>query len=84
MRPPQVDLPLTEQKCMPRGHCAQATTCARWLAKAAPGLAVGDFSGSQHGVFIQGHCAFYLPAAEHRRKPAAQQPTVHEAPGWLR
>ena len=52
--------------------------------QAAPGLAVSDFSGSQHGVFIQGHCAFYLPAAEHRRKPAAQQPTVHEAPGWLR
>lgn len=81
MRPPQVDLPLTEQKCMPRGHCAQATTCARWLVGLTPGRPVADLSLSP--LFVQGKCPRHLDPFSFRKGPAAPEPTVHDTPAGL-
>lgn len=84
MRAPEVELPAGEARCLPRGHCAQATVCARWLAKPVPGVPVGDFTGTQHGLFLQGKCLHCLPADAHRKRtPDAPQGRVHEAPKGL-
>lgn len=80
MRAPEVELPAGEARCLPRGHCAQATVCARWLAKPVPGVPVGDFTGTQHGLFLQGKCLHFLPADAHRKRAdSAPQGRVHEA-----
>lgn len=81
MQPPPVDLPPNEPKCMPKAHCAQATTCARWLIHYAPGRPVQDFTMSV--MFLQGRCGHHLPAAEHRKGATAPAPTVHDAPTGL-
>ena len=82
MRAPDVELPPGEGRCLPQKHCAQATVCARWLAKALPGIPAADWSHDPK--FVQGNCPRCLLASEHRKKPAGAGPRVHEAPGWLR
>ena len=85
MHAPEVELPAGEARCLPRGHCAQATVCARWLAKPAPGIPLDDFTGPQHGLFLQGKCSHCLPASEHRKQYGqAPVPRVHEAPQGMR
>lgn len=85
MQAPEVELPAGQARCLPRRHCAQATVCARWLAKRTQGIPVDDFTGGHHGAFVQGKCAHCLPAAEHLKKQrTAPEPRVHESPGWLR
>lgn len=83
MRAPEVELPVGQARCLPRGHCAQATVCARWLARPAPGVPVDDFTGGHHGLFVQGLCLYCLPAAQHRKQAQAPQGRVHEAPKGL-
>ena len=84
MHAPEVELPAGEARCLPRGHCAQATVCARWLAKPAPGLPLDDFTGPHHGVFVQGKCRHCLAATAHRKRaPDAPPPRAHEAPQGL-
>ena len=82
MQAPEVELPAGEARCLPRGHCAQATVCARWLARPQPGVPLGDFSTAM--LFRQGACPKFLRASEYRKQPAAAVPTVHEAPQGLR
>ena len=82
MQAPEVELPAGEARCLPRGHCAQAAVCARWLAKPAPGVPLGDYSTEM--LFRQGACPEYLRASEYRKRPTAAQPTVHDAPQGLR
>jgi len=81
MRPPQVDLPSTEQKCLPRGHCAQATTCARWLVVLTPGRLVDDMSLSPK--FVQGKCPQHLDPRDFHKAAPAPVPTVHDTPAGL-
>lgn len=82
MRAPEVELPSGESRCLPKGHCAQAVVCARWLAKPVPGVPVGDYT--VNGVFVQGRCLHCLPASAHRKRaPDAPQGRVHEAPEGL-
>lgn len=82
MQPPPVDLPPNEPKCLPKTHCSQATTCARWLIRYTPGRPVQDCTLTIG--FVQGKCGHFLAATEHRNGVAAPAPTVHEAPGWMK
>lgn len=83
MRAPEVELPAGQARCLPRGHCSQATVCARWLARPAPGIPLDDYTGIQHGTFVQGKCRYCLPAAEYRKRHDAPAPRVHDTPQGL-
>jgi len=60
--------------------CAQAETCARALAPHEPGREVRDFSTETRGP---GGACIWRVAPQYAGQ-SAQQPTVHDAPGWLR
>lgn len=84
MRPPECDLPPEEAKCLPHKHCAQATSCARWLIPMTQGRPVGDFTLAM--LFVQGRCPKHLPAEQHRkqqRRATTAAPTVHDTPAGL-
>lgn len=81
MQAPDIELKPAEPRCMPRGHCAQATVCARWLIRMTPGRPLTDFSTDY--LFRQGACLKFLAAADHRKRPEAAKPTVHDAPAGL-
>jgi len=82
MQAPDVELPAGEARCLPPGHCAQATVCARWLAKPVPGVPLTDYSTEM--LFRQGACPKCMRASEYRKRPAVVAPTVHDAPQGLR
>ncbi len=60
--------------------CMAADTCARGLARHEPGREVRDFSTEPR--LPGGACAWHV--SQQYAEPAAQQPTVHDAPGWMR
>lgn len=82
MQAPDVELPAGEARCLPPGHCAQATVCARWLARPKPGVPLTDYSTGI--LFVQGRCMHCLPASQYRKRPAVVAPTVHNTPQGLR
>lgn len=60
--------------------CSQADTCARGLAPHGPGREVRDFSTEAR--MPGGGCVWHV--TQQYAEPASQQPTVHDAPGWMR
>ena len=75
-----VIIPITVTRCPSTrtGDCWLANNCARALAPLESYRPSQDYT--QEAGWGSAVCAYFLPAAAYRARPAPPSPTIHEAP----